>query len=189
MAKELYKTEGLILSHRPKGEDSVYLLILTVELGLVRAVAQGLRLGKSKLHGHLQVGYRVMLDLVRGRDFWRVVGAQSASKVLPSSVFGREAFSRVIQLIIRLLPHDEPNVQIYNDLLQAAHLLDNTDLKSTEALIVMRLLNNLGYFDPAPTFTQFADNPEISPALVDQFTPQCREAIKLINQSLAASHL
>jgi len=61
----IYHTHGFILSSRNNGEANRMLMIYTREMGLIRAVAQGIRLHKSKLRFTLQDFSYVNVDLVR----------------------------------------------------------------------------------------------------------------------------
>ncbi len=182
MARQLIQVEGLILSGVPRGEASRLFLIFTREHGLLWAVAQSVRAGTSKLRGHLQVGRLVKMDLVRGHDKWRVIGV-SESEPIPLA-------KEMVKLMIRLLPPEEANPNIYDDFIAGLRLLPITkDQLSLETLLVVRLLFNLGYLDPAPTFQTFVAEKELSSSLIEKFVPVKREAIKLINTFLEDSHL
>lgn len=190
MSRDLHQVVGLILSGQPLGESNRLFLIFTRELGLIKATAQSVRESKSKLRAYLQVGRVVKLDLVRGREFWRITGVVASENFFPAYGPGREALSRVIKLIIRMLPPEEPNVELYDDLASASELLAVTEnLVATETLLVLRVLHSLGYFDSSPEFDNFTVDQSLTPALVQQFLPVRRSATKLINDALAESHL
>ena len=71
----LHHTEAYVLGSSPKGEDSKLLRLYTRELGLVYAHAQGVRKLSSKLRFTLQDFSLATVDLVRGREIWRVTTA------------------------------------------------------------------------------------------------------------------
>ena len=74
-----YSTEAFILkSLHHKDADKVYVLF-TENFGLIRASAQGVRLLKSKLRYHLSDFSCINISLVRGRDYWRIVGAEKSA--------------------------------------------------------------------------------------------------------------
>ena len=71
----IHHTEAFVLGSSPKGEDSKLLRLYTRELGLVYAHAQAVRKLSSKLRFTLQDFSRASVDLVRGKEIWRVTTA------------------------------------------------------------------------------------------------------------------
>ena len=190
MAHALYLIEGLIVKSWPLGESNKMFLIFTDKLGLIKVTAQAIREGKSKLRGHLQTGCLSKLELVKGREFWRLVGASGSAKVLPSNAESRQVLARVTYLMQRLVPLDEPNPYLFKDLMSSFKLLKSKqDLLSVETILVLRLLYNLGYFDPSPQFTDLVVEEDLVPSMLENFSTRRGEAIKLINESLAGGHL
>src|SRR3989338_9216530 len=70
-----YETRGIVLSRSSLGEANAFITLLTPELGLVRARAQGLRRSGAKLAAALPTLAESSVVLVRGRDGWRLAGA------------------------------------------------------------------------------------------------------------------
>ena len=68
----IYHTEGIVLESRNFGEAGKYFSIFTRDLGLVTASAQGIRKMSSKLRFVLQDFSYVKIDLVSGRNIFRV---------------------------------------------------------------------------------------------------------------------
>lgn len=190
MAHKLYLVNGLIIKSWPSGESNKIFLVLTDTLGLIKVSAQAIRDGKSKLRGHLQTGKLAKLELVRGRELWRLVGASGSAKVLPSDEKSRQVLARVARLMQRLVPLDEPNHYLYEDVVSSFKILNSSsDFLSVETLLVLRLLYNLGYFDPSPKFTDVVVHGGLVPSMLENFSTRRSEAIKLINESLAGGHL
>ena len=77
MHHHIYHTQGFILSSRNVGEANRVLTVFTRELGLIRAVVQGVRLGKSKLKFALQDFSFANIDFVKGREVWRITSAKN----------------------------------------------------------------------------------------------------------------
>jgi DNA repair protein RecO (recombination protein O) len=148
----IYHTHGFILGSRNKGEANKLLTIYTREMGLVRAMVQGVRLNKSKLRFSLQDLSYSEIDLVRGRDVWRVTSARGIS-TWPYVRRDRSSLvliARISKLIERLCDGEEPNERIFDDFIQALYLLDNENIQPAvrEALelhLVLRIMNTLGY--------------------------------------------
>lgn len=158
----IYHTHGFILSSRNMGEANKMLTIYTREMGLVRAIAQGIRLHKSKLRFTLQDLSYVNVDLVRGKELWRVTSAKHIS----SFPFARADKSslllivRVSKLLERLCAGESQNENIFDDFIQALYLLDNENVssKSREALelhLVLRIMNSLGYIGDSEILSKY----------------------------------
>jgi len=67
-----YTTEAVVLGSRDAGEANKYYFLLTRELGLIHAFAQGVRELKSKLRYSLAELSYVKVSLVRGKEKWRL---------------------------------------------------------------------------------------------------------------------
>ncbi len=149
----IYHTEGIILGSRNFGEAGRYYSIFTRELGMIRASAQGVRKLSSKLRYVMQDYSYIKVDLVRGKDFWRVTSASSTGE-LSEILKSNETFkivSNVSRLLVRLLHGEEQNVPLFNDLLGGFYLLEQKagnkeDLLNAEMVLVLRALHHLGYF-------------------------------------------
>ena len=168
-------TPGFIIDSRAHAEaDKVY-FIFTRDLGLVRAVAQGIRLEKSKLRYHMENYSFGTFSLVRGKEIWRLTSAQelaSAQKLtsvqefqdmqnLDKSVVNfttkRDLLARLALLLRRVLHGEEPNYELFGHLLACKEFFANAqfagtkithleaDFQSLESITVLRILHSLGY--------------------------------------------
>lgn len=162
----IYHTHGFILSSRNVGEANKMLTIYTREMGLVRAVAQGIRLNKSKLRFTLQDFSYVNIDLVRGKEIWRVTSARHISSfpLARSNSFSLILMTRVSKLLERLCVGESPNENIFDDFIQALYLLDNENIssQSREALelhLVLRIMNSLGYIGDSDILSKYLSSP------------------------------
>jgi len=158
----IHHTHGFILSSRNRGEANKMFAIYTREMGLVWAVAQGVRLHKSKLRFTLQDFSYINVDLVRGKEIWRVTSA----KHITSFPLARRSsdslllITRVSRLLERLCTGEEPSGSIFDDFLQALYLLDDEAVsrESREALelhLILRIMNKLGYVGDSGILVQY----------------------------------
>lgn len=107
MSRTLIRTRGTILRTWNLGEADRILEIQTDELGLVRAVARGVRKIKSKLAGHLEPFTDVELMLAEGRgDLMTVTGAKAitARAGLRTDLDRMTSASAVAELVSKLSP-------------------------------------------------------------------------------------
>lgn len=191
----IYHTHGFILSSHNKGEANKMLSIYTREMGLVRAMVQGIRLHKSKLRFSLQDFSYARIDFVRGKDIWRITSASNISSFpfARSSKSSLLIIARVSSLLERLCDGEESNEKIFDDFIQAMLLLDDVDVSSSsrEALelhLVLRILNTLGYIGDSLMLTDYLGG-NIDLSQTETLLREKRSIISHINKALNESQL
>lgn len=192
MAYHRYQSSGLVLGRLPNGEANYLYRILTPDLGLIRVLGQGVRLEKSKMRFHLPLYALTNFGLVKGREYWRLAGAQEAEVVNKAQ---RRLFSRLSLIVLRLLGEGEPNNKLFNDFSQAYLILADKrqiveeELTMLETFLLIRLLFNLGYLADSDLVRGVVKTEDFSWLEVLALIPNKRTLIQLINQSLLASGL
>lgn len=191
MAYRHYHTAGLVIGQMTKGEASRLYQILTPDFGLTLVMAQSIRLEKSKLRYNLQNYNFVDLDLVRGREYWRLIGAEKK--------FGRASqeqinfFCKISSIILRLIHGEEEKQAIFSDLQRAWELLASkpplASLEDLEIFFLIRLLFNLGYLAPTEITAPIISLNNFSWSDLDLITKERSTLIRVINSSLLASGL
>ncbi len=193
----IHHTEAFVLGSRPKGEDSKILFLYARELGLVYGHAQGLRKLSSKLRYVLQDFSRVQVDLVRGKEVWRVTTAVPAHSVGADASLPQESLkvvARIAALVVRLVAGEEANEEVYGTLTRAYALLSRPnlapeDLRALELLTVARILTALGYLSrERPGLVSEPHAEETIPKEFGDIAYQHR-LVRDINQALAATQL
>lgn len=191
----IYHTRGFILSSTNKGEANKMLTVYTREMGLVRAMVQGVRLHKSKLRYALQDLSYSNIDFVRGKDIWRI----TSSKNIETFPFARSSknslliIARISKLLERLCDGEESNEKIFDDFIQALYLLDDVNVQndSREALelhLVLRILNSLGYIGDSLMLMDYLDG-SIDLSRTETLLREKRFIISHINKALNESQL
>ncbi len=191
----IYHTHGFILGSRNMGEANKMLSIYTREMGLIRCAAQGVRLNKSKLRFALQDFSYVKVDLVRGRDLWRVT---SASNINSFSYARRDKQSilliaRISKLIERLCDGEESNEKIFDDFIQSLYLMDDEQIsiEKREALelhLVLRIMNTLGYVGESDILGEYLSLP-FEKIKVESLLRERKSIIAYINKAMSESGL
>jgi DNA repair protein RecO (recombination protein O) len=190
----IYHTEGIILGSKNFGEAGKYYSIFTRDLGMVYASAQGVRKMSSRLRFVLQDFAYVKIDLVQGKDFWRVTSASKTNALgqlsKNSEIF--EIFSNIANLLKRLLTGVEPNEALFLDLISGLSILEKIeareDLRNVEAVIVLRILNNLGYIGGNETLQNLVKSP-FEPNLIFEISQSRTQVLRQINKALKETHL
>lgn len=153
MSHHIYQTEGVVLGSANSGESNRYYHIFTKDLGLVMAFAQGVRELKSKLRYHLQDYKYLSLDLILGKDTWRVTSADTHTNF--ENIFNDDdkqiLFVSVANFLKRFLHGEERNEKLFGALTSGLDFLEKetfseSQLKNLELLLVAQTLHYLGYW-------------------------------------------
>jgi DNA repair protein RecO (recombination protein O) len=191
----IHHTHSFIVGSRNIGEANKLFIIYTRELGLIRATAQGVRFTKSKLRFALQDFSYAHIDLVRGRDMWRITSATPVSSFPYARTDSQSLLfiARVGKLIERLCDGEEPNEKIFDDVIQALYMLDGTTIEanSRQALelhVVLRTLNTLGYIGDSDALSVYLDG-EFDDSKTEILLKEKRSIISHINKALNESQL
>ncbi|OGI94766.1 DNA repair protein RecO [Candidatus Nomurabacteria bacterium RIFCSPLOWO2_01_FULL_40_18] len=189
----IYHTEGIILDSRSFGEAGKHYSIFTRDLGMITASAQGVRKMSSKLRFILQDFAYLKIDLVAGKNIFRVTSASKTNQLehLTRKPETFEVFANVARLLKRLLAGVEPNEALFVDLLGGLSILEKSetkDLRNIEAIIVLRLLNNLGYIGENDLLQDLIKSP-FEEDLIFKVTKSRTHVLQQINKALKETHL
>ena len=195
MSHHIYHTRGVILGSQSQGESNRFYKIFTEELGLVGASAQSVREGKSKLRYTLQDLSLVTVDLVRGKEVWRIVsaGAWNPLDKIKSDPYRTKILMRYFLFLSRFLQGEGRDQELFAEIIGAVEFLekgnfpDNLAL-SFETLTTMRALAHLGYMD-REEYEPFLMVGIYSREILEQFETVRPQALPRINEALSASHL
>lgn len=200
MPHRIYTTAGFVIESRPYGEAGKMMSLFTRELGMVNAAAQGVRLSQSKLRYHVQDFSLAEFSLVRGRDLWRLVGAEKSMDTSSDPLF-----VRILTVLRRLVHGEEKNEALFESVSSAHNFLEKekngkenqtistSAILAAEPIIMLRILHHLGYISvPAqPALAPFLADDSFTPELLEKMSvPEIKSlAVKEINKALIESQL
>ena len=149
MSYQIYTTKALILKRIPYDTNVSYLLY-TKEMGLISALATGVRKSESKLRYALQEYSLVEVSLVKGRNTWRLTSAILETNFYLSAIEGsaREVIARICTQIVRLVAGQEKDEQLFESVVGGLTELVKSSVasvSSVEILVMLRMLHILGY--------------------------------------------
>lgn len=195
MSYHLYQTEGIILSSGNVGESNRYYHILTKDLGLVVAFAQAVRELKSKLRYHLQDFSHLTVEIIRGKEFWRLTSAEPNIKFenILNNKSKLAVFASISHLLKRFLHGEERDPELFSLIKNSLsfldkEILDERELKDFEVLVVARILNRLGYSSPSSKISILFDG-EINKDVLRTVSTNRQELLSEVNKALKESHL
>lgn len=199
MAYHLYQTKAFILAEKNSGEANRIYYFLTPDLGLVVAKAQGVRLLKSKLRFQLDKYIYARIVLVRGKEIWRLVGAEKEDEYLAiySDPAKLKFAVKIFSFLVRFIQGEYPQKLLFADLEKSlAYLaslksseLDFKFLASWEQITVLRLLNFLGYIKESSKITPFISFTDWSLSILEQTNINQSFLVGIINDAIEASHI
>lgn len=191
----IYHTEGFVISSIDKGEANRFLTIFTRELGVVHGMVQGVRKLSSKLRYSLQDFSHSSIDLVRGKDVWRITSA--TKNVEFDGVFEnpihRACVGNIFRLVRRMCYGEDPNEEVFmvvRDFYQFLSVVELSEdrARALELVVGLRILYHLGYVSETTEMSSFLQE-NISYELLDKVLSNRSKIITLINHALAESHL
>lgn len=195
MPHHIYHTRGIVIGSVPTGESNRFYKIFTEELGLVNAAAQSVREGKSKLRYVLQDFSFVTLDLVRGKEVWRITSAGEWRDLagIKSEQKKLKIFARYCTLLSRLLQGEGREQELFYDGVSLVNFLEKTTMPddfvlSLETLVALRVLVRLGYLDPSG-YEAFLREGVLNEEILENFEMVRIESLVKINEALRVSHL
>ena len=193
MSYHVYQTEGIILGSAPIGESNRYYYLMTKDLGFVIAFAQGVREVRSKLRPQLSDFSHVSLDLIRGRDTWRIVNAD-VKEPCGSFLSGEEQImllARLSLLARRLLHGEERNDELFETLRSGfsyAARINGGRLNDIEIFLAAKIVKSLGYWGGDDKISALIEEP-VGDAALEKISPFFRSISKEVNRALSESHL
>jgi DNA repair protein RecO len=151
----IHRTKAFVLKSFQTKEADSSVVLLTENLGVVRAVAQGARKMESKMRQSIQDFSVVNVALVSGRTGWRLVNAGFINNFYTDikNKNLRESVCKVFNLINRLIAGEMEDKKIFDESLSFVdfainnqeNFLDDSEITSFEVIFSARILYYLGY--------------------------------------------
>lgn len=185
----IHHTRAIILKSQPSKEADKLFWLFTEEFGLVRAVATGVRKSGAKLVSQLIDYTMVDVDLVRGRDVWRLVSATVVLDPLQGNYGAPLArpYVRSLTAIERFLVDEGEHGELF------AHISDISRAVSSpisprvfDTLAIWRTLVHLGYIPGGDEVLFRSPFVETSAILTDT---DIKRLIVSVNSAIKETHL
>lgn len=182
------------MASRNFGEAGKHFSIFTRDLGMISASAQGVRKISSKLRFILQDFAYLKIDLVAGKNIFRVTSASKTNHLeqLTKNKETFAVFANIARLLRRLLAGVEPNETLFAELLNGLSILEksktSTELRDIEAIIVLRIAHNLGYIGGNGMVDKFIKSPFENDIILEASRHRAK-ILSEINKALKETHL
>ncbi len=140
MAIEKFTTKSIVLAQYDQGEHDRVYKVFTRDFGVIMVHAKSIRKLESKLRPHLQVGTKALLTLVKGREVWRVTGAEEENEVTPY-------IHEVIVVVTRFMRGEGAHSALFDRLSDLVSPKVSYDGMHLRVLVYYIVLVDLGYAD------------------------------------------
>ena len=181
----IYTTPAFVIHSTPHGEASKFLLLFTKDFGMIGAVAQGIRLSVSKLRYHVQDSDFSNVSIVRGKEVWRLTGAHELPHEQSTLVH-----LKILKLLKRLVPGEEKNEKLFEILEELyKYKVSESDFDRVECLIILRILNTLGYVRSNDEISPFLTDNSLDQKVLEEFSKIKTKALGIVNNALKESQL
>jgi DNA repair protein RecO (recombination protein O) len=188
----IHHTRAVILKSLPSKEGDKLFWLFTEDFGLVVAVATGIRKPGAKLASQLIEYSFVDVDLVKGREVWRLVSAVP----IVSPVSGKtthplaRAYVRMLATLERFLVDEGVHTELFAHIYECTQVVGGEygDSKRFDTLAIWKTLELLGYIAVEDDAVAFTTMPFIEALeLVDEKT--INKMIVAVNTTIKETHL
>ncbi len=161
MSHAIYQTQALILRTKNMRESNKLVYLYTERFGLIYASMQSLRELKSKMRYHVHPYSLVEVDLVRGKNIWRITGIHEKQSAF---IWVDTPWYRLISLLadtlVRLCVGEEQNERLWQDILTFFQNIQISEayVHEYEIILMIRILYALGYWSDTSHFFE-EENP------------------------------
>ncbi len=140
MAIEKHTTESIVINYFDNGENDRVYKFFTRDYGMIFVHAKSIRKLESKLRSHLLVGRKSLITIVKGREVWRLTGAESVSKK-------SDFLSETAVLLERFVRGEGAYKKLFDKILEIDDKKDSFDKNKTKILLYYIILVDLGFAD------------------------------------------
>lgn len=190
-----HHTEALVLKSVAESTDNKRLVLLTRDLGVVFAHVKSGRTGASKLKAGIQEYSFGEYSLLHGKIGWRCVSVRTEGnyfEILKTSKEKVVSKTRVLNLLQALVTGEEPNKKIFEDVmsfLEFLNVFEGGELDLLEALVIARVLFELGFLRHEAKFEYLFGSSQIDTDILNKVAPDKKDLIKIINEALRAAEV
>ena len=186
----IHHTEAFILRQLESGEANRRVWLFTKEFGLVVATVQGVRKPTAKLRSHLVDYTLIAVDLVKGRDVWRLVSAEAIQNPFASAYDATSArtYIRALGLVERLCVEEGTHEDLFEHLVEILQSVGavHVQQKLFDAVVLWKIVVFLGYVEVTAPLIPLFTVPLVS---LDASKETTQQIITTVTTALQRSHL
>lgn len=193
MSYHVYTTAGIVLKKRSTGEQNTLLYILTQDLGLIIASARSTRTAKSKLRGMIEEYSYGYFSLVKGKNGWKLTNvSQELNFFFDSPEYSRRTLAQVASVLIKMIQGETPHKKVFEVVCSGFNFIkkiEENNIYPTEILMVLRIMNELGYVEADGEIKSLVSENEFSLHLLEEVERNKIKIVGVINKAIKESQL
>jgi recombinational DNA repair protein (RecF pathway) len=153
MSHDKYTTEAFILREYEQGEHDIVYKVWTREFGIIFAIAKSIRKINAKLRPIIKKNDFIIITLVKGRDIWRLVGAEELFLDLNSNItksWSLKAKKVISEIISKFIEEKKTYKKLFDKIKSIFSLdqgVDILEINNFKILIYYLVLVDTGYAD------------------------------------------
>ena len=153
MAIEKYTTEAFVLRSYEQGEHDLVYKLWTRDFGIIFAVAKSIRKINAKLRSLVKKNDFLVVTLVKGRDVWRLVGAEELkenSSLIESKTWYLEAKKIISEAINKFIEEKKTYKKLFDkikNIFIEKNEIGILEINKFRILIYYLVLVDTGYAD------------------------------------------
>lgn len=193
MSYKTYTTEALVCGSSAHNTSDKNYLLFCKEAGMLWCSARSVREEQSRQRCALQDFSHIRVSLIKGKSGWRI----GSTEALGNSFLSVETRSQrglinfVVTQLRRYVHGEIPLQRVYNDTFE---IIKNSSSFQESSMLVsrlflVRLLSELGYIAPAPSWVSVVTTSSVAEALSAYTSNMEHLIINAIETGTQASHL
>jgi DNA repair protein RecO (recombination protein O) len=186
-------TEAFVLKSIESGESNKRLWLFTKDFGLIVANVQGVRKSGAKLKSHITDYTLINVDLVKGREVWRLVSAEVRENpfVYSYNELRARSFVRALGLVGRLCTEEGPEPELFEHLIETMQTIstpiDVANVGLFDAIVLWKILIILGYLELITEFEVLFKTPLVEATSLPKGV--LKDLIKDVTDAINRTHL
>jgi len=150
MSIEKYTTEAFVLRVYEQGEHDLVYKLWTRDFGIVFSLGKSIRKINAKLRSLIKKDDFVVVTLVKGKDVWRLVGAEEVYNFSESELWTLKAKKIISEVVNKFIEEKKTYKKLF-DRMKSIFLLEDSipifEINNFKILIYYIVLVDTGYAD------------------------------------------
>ncbi len=184
-------SEAFVLKSVESGEANKRIWLFTKDLGVVVATVQGVRKSGAKLRAHITDYTLTNVDLVKGREVWRLISAQVEHNPFVGTYdeLRARSFIRALGLVQRFCIEEGPEPELFEHLKTIMMTIGIPSNNATffDTIVLWKILIMLGYLELTDDLEEIFSMPLLD--IVDPSESIVKRLIKEVTDAIGRTHL
>lgn len=193
MSYHVYTTQGIVLRKKSVGEQSVFLHLLTEDLGLIIVSVRSTRSPKSKLRGLIEEYSHGYFSLIKSKNGWKLTNvSEEGNFFFCAPEYVRKTLAQISSVLIKMIQGEEMQKNVFELVLNTFESLTvsrEDEVQPIEIIAVLRIMNLLGYVEKSNLNEDLLKDHVFDEKTIKYSMENKIQMVGLINKAIKESHL